>query len=89
MMLKTTKRLLVLPAGGMIDSARVSSRAPHVFHHSKDDYTDCVKQEMKVKKLDTEKIFKNEKYFSLTSSYLRLVEIICQMFYKRIFDSVS
>ena len=32
-----------------------------VFHHSKDDYTDCVKQEMKVKKLDTEQIFKNDK----------------------------
>ena len=32
-----------------------------VFHHNKEDYTDCVKQEVKVNKLDTDNIFKNEK----------------------------
>lgn len=31
-----------------------------VFHHSKDDYTDCVKQEVKVNKLDTSNIFSRQ-----------------------------
>ena len=31
-----------------------------VFHHSKDDYTDTVKQEVKVNKIDTENLFTSE-----------------------------
>ena len=31
-----------------------------MFHHSKDDYTDTVKQEVKVNKIDTENLFTSE-----------------------------
>ena len=32
-----------------------------IFHHNKDDYTDCVKTEVKVNKLKPEEIFKTDK----------------------------
>ena len=32
-----------------------------VFHHNKDDYTDTVKQEVTVNKIDTQNLFKHEK----------------------------
>ena len=32
-----------------------------IFHHNKDDYTDCVKMEVKVNKLKPEEIFKTDK----------------------------
>ena len=35
--------------------------ASDVFHHNKDDYTDCVKQEVKVNKIDTSNIFRQER----------------------------
>ena len=38
-----------------------------VFHHSKDDYTDCVKQEVKVNKLDTSNIFSRQESQEIVS----------------------